>query len=606
MERKESSKLETFPDFTIIPSTTEALINMSSYTEFIPEDILNNPKLESEIRTRKKLSLEFSNVIKKINRSDLYTALENKTISEKEILDLFTLLNELLKQDDLNKYIVLYLPFEILPRKNIETENEELRNITEKLISSLNEAWFKLLHVHNLRVDFTDGDVPEPEYRDGPLEKVVKVAHLIPEFLRRGIITSEDINNITQNSNDSVLSDSVKDTVSKFMDMNVNLNEKESSAYESVATLANDLQKDIEGINIDEKIIGRRRWWLDLEARKNILENYSNVLSRSLKENKINVDELLQFSENNKKNEIINSLLIKALKSFILNLSKEEAVNSFEKVKKIILTIWETNTDGDVKEQVKEMLRQLNVSNVVEDSFLREINISPSELSFPYEERIRNNSGNIEAVNSIVEKIKADKELLSLIYPVSILLGSSTKGYATSSADLDIAVFVRPNISFEKRNSLQSLLQKTFDYDKIKGEVMEFWLEETDANLSIRNFRNPDTKLGDSSLAHILTGMWCGDKDSVKELFKELIPSYLNAEGKDILGVEAREVWIEEIIRDVLQYRLLHKGYEKMFPKEGSNTNEFVDNNGYFYDSGYRRLATKLFLNRVFLPNLSK
>ncbi len=53
----------------------------------------------------------------------------------------------------------------------------------------------------------------------------------------------------------------------------------------------------------------------------------------------------------------------------------------------------------------------------------------------------------------------------------------------------------------------------------------------------------------------------------------------------------------------------MHKGYRHFFPKKGNLETEHsdnVDSDSAFYDSGYRRLATQLFINRVFLPQLSK
>jgi hypothetical protein len=56
--------------------------------------------------------------------------------------------------------------------------------------------------------------------------------------------------------------------------------------------------------------------------------------------------------------------------------------------------------------------------------------------------------------------------------------------------------------------------------------------------------------------------------------------------------------------RDTLLYRLMHKGYEQFFPRFGGDEDyaNRVDGESMFWDSGYRWLATRLFVNRVFLP----
>jgi hypothetical protein len=60
--------------------------------------------------------------------------------------------------------------------------------------------------------------------------------------------------------------------------------------------------------------------------------------------------------------------------------------------------------------------------------------------------------------------------------------------------------------------------------------------------------------------------------------------------------------------RDTLQYRLMHKGYERFFPAYGGMKTphgDRIDGESIFWDSGYRDAAIKLFANRVFLPKIS-
>lgn len=138
---------------------------------------------------------------------------------------------------------------------------------------------------------------------------------------------------------------------------------------------------------------------------------------------------------------------------------------------------------------------------------------------------------------------------------------------------------------------------------------MEFWLEADGDELSIQNFENPDSSLGDSSLPHPLLGAWCGDRGAIEELYKKLMPGYLYSKGKTIDGEAARHLWLKQMEHNTLQYRLMHKGYQRFFPEQGgihTAHSDEIDGDSTFYDSGYRRLATKLFLDRVFLPQLEK
>jgi predicted nucleotidyltransferase len=93
-----------------------------------------------------------------------------------------------------------------------------------------------------------------------------------------------------------------------------------------------------------------------------------------------------------------------------------------------------------------------------------------TELSTTIQEEIQEAQG-------AVEGIYAPTELSRYLYPVIILYGSRIKGYGASSADLDVAVFVRPDVSITERPLIQELLKKILAGEKIQGKALEFWLE---------------------------------------------------------------------------------------------------------------------------------
>src|SRR6185295_13438322 len=117
-----------------------------------------------------------------------------------------------------------------------------------------------------------------------------------------------------------------------------------------------------------------------------------------------------------------------------------------------------------------------------------------------------------------------------------------------------------------------------------------------------------DSAMGDSTLTHVLfEGAWGGNKNTIRELYEKLLVDYLYSKGKTVLQHDARTFWLKEIERDTLQYRLMHKGYARFFPKQGgidTDHSSGIDSNSAFWDSGYRRLASKLFIDKVFLPQL--
>ncbi len=139
---------------------------------------------------------------------------------------------------------------------------------------------------------------------------------------------------------------------------------------------------------------------------------------------------------------------------------------------------------------------------------------------------------------------------------------------------------------------------------------MEFWLEETsDGGYTVKNYDTLDEKRGDNTLVHPLLGAWCGDSKAIAELQAKLIPQYLFSNGTTIMDVDARSIWLNEIEHTTLKYRLMHKGYSRFSASQletHTPHSDLIDGDSAFYDPGYRRLATELFLKKVFLPQLSK
>jgi hypothetical protein len=88
----------------------------------------------------------------------------------------------------------------------------------------------------------------------------------------------------------------------------------------------------------------------------------------------------------------------------------------------------------------------------------------------------------------------------------------------------------------------------------------------------------------------------------VRELHEKLLAEYLRPKTGT-----SHKSFLEELERDILQYRLLHRGYARYFAEQGGlrrDCENEMDTQSAFWDSGYRRLATTLFIKKVFLPQL--
>lgn len=228
----------------------------------------------------------------------------------------------------------------------------------------------------------------------------------------------------------------------------------------------------------------------------------------------------------------------------------------------------------------------------------------------PFEEKQSFLAADEEILKSAAHSIESSPELSKVLYPACILFGSKVKGYGSIDADTDVALFIRPGNTREDMDTIQTLLATVLPHEQLKGKIVEFWLEENGDELAVTNFPKHQSNIANSSWSHVLfEGMWVGNSDAIKELHETLLTGYLYSENKTVYGADAHRIWLEEMERDTLQYRLMHKGYTRLFPPQGGIHTEhshFIDGESAFYDSGYRRLATKLFLSKVFLPQLHK
>lgn len=226
----------------------------------------------------------------------------------------------------------------------------------------------------------------------------------------------------------------------------------------------------------------------------------------------------------------------------------------------------------------------------------------------PFSEWRAEVNDDIKEVMPLIRVIESDPELAKYLYPVVILFGSRIKGYGAANANLDVAVFVKPDTPMEQRTQMQGLLKRILTGEKIQGKALEFWLAKKGNDLYVRDFPNQDISLGDSTLVYVLfQGVWCGNDVSIRELHGNLLTGYLYSREKKTGERDSRSIWLEEMERDTLQYRLMHRGYARFFPEQGgvrTAHSDRIDSRSMFWDLGYRRLGTKLFATKVFLPQL--
>jgi hypothetical protein len=268
----------------------------------------------------------------------------------------------------------------------------------------------------------------------------------------------------------------------------------------------------------------------------------------------------------------------------------------------------EQNSYIGLREILETVWYRWHSVGLISESELSSHDLKPAQLFTDTDISNMNWHGEAEQLAAICSIIASDKQFSDYLYPVCIMYGSSVKGYAEKNADIDIAVFIKPHVPFSKRTHVQKIIGTLFKETKANGRALEFWTEENSNGLTIKDFEIEDKALGQSIMSHVLFhGIWCGEQESIQVMYQDLLPSYLYEQEKTYYGHPIREAYTSELERDALQYRLIHKGYYRFYPNQNtlsSTISKDIDAGSAFWDPGYRRIATKLFVDKVFLPVL--
>lgn len=626
---------ELFKKRYISPPATELLLNPSLREEAWPEDISRNEMFLAQVRERQTISDRIDEVTSRLPRTDmpLEKAVSEGLLTEEQTANLFDSLSSLLENDDY-KRVLLYMPFEFLPSASWRTGSETLSNSMARFKSAYLEAWKAQLHTHDVRANFVDGDVLEVESRTDDLPRVVKAAHLIPKLVQNGLIKVEEVLEVMETSVDEVLRQSIKDAVIVLADLGLISDDeiarmrasKDIEVQGITRTIASFLDQRGEnrsGENLlqvlsridAEKYSGiskKRAQWLRQEKKRKALEAAAGEIELAISRNTFpeeRIEELTVESAAPENQQVAIIGVRKAIES-AANLNMQEADGLYARYEGVLLSLWRREVSEEVREALRSTFYRLHGLGIVDQGRLMELKLAVPELARPFSENLLLMEQEMNAMREAVAAIESDPELSRSVYPVVLVFGSRLKGYSTTSADIDMAIFIKPDASFKNRKKIREELRNKFNSEKTSGEIVEFWLEETATGLNVRDFDKTDSTLGESYWTHVLFGAaWVGKKEAVRELREKLLVPYFYDAEKVIQGRVARGLYLEELERDTLQYRLMHKGYARFFaPRGGIQTlhADRIDGESMFWDSGYRHLALKLFARRVFLPKLNR
>lgn len=180
-------------------------------------------------------------------------------------------------------------------------------------------------------------------------------------------------------------------------------------------------------------------------------------------------------------------------------------------------------------------------------------------------------SHHLEKLTPELEQAKEFAESLdpTQTYNVIWLGGSRLKGYSLASSDLDL--YAPTKVPLAEFDDIHTVL-----VDEIKQDLPNYPHE-------------------------IFNMAWVGRPEGIKQLQHEIPPLYFMERD-----TKQRQWTTERLEQDLLEYRLLHKGYSRLHPDTNPEYKKYttMDGQSAFYETGYRVLATKIFANSIFIPHL--
>jgi predicted nucleotidyltransferase len=513
---------------------------------------------------------------------DFEEAEEKGLIKSEELAKIYDGLTDFIKEDLNNDRIILYLPFQLLPSMDRKSSDEGLEKSKENFRKIYKESWIRLLFETDSRADFIDGDVLESGM--GNPVSVRKAAHLLPEILEKKIISSEEIKNLMEIIDDETLKINLTEGLIVAAERKLIDFDFDKKLIEKLL----ELQKP--KIDFDFIVSRKRSIWENRMKREAQIDEESEMVKEELIKGVNNLDELTSICQ------VVG--VFKAGKEVCLT----------EKYLPIIYKCWQEKDDG-FKKYIKSGLSHWKKMGIIDDETLKKFGIklpnfdkiTPVEIDELMENDFR-------IFGEVVEEIKKDEELMKYVYPTILVFGSRVKGYAEMDADLDAAIFFRPETPFEKREEILERLYEKQPKLNLVEKILEYWIEEKEGKFGFKNIDKNNGKIIGAKEIHIFWGgIWIGENNEFRKIREDIKNKYLNLDRFGKQKEQLRMSFLRQLETDTIQCRLMHKGWRYFYPSKKIERNEdsdLIDGKSDFWEPEFRRLATQLFLTKVFLPEI--
>lgn len=609
-----------------VPPAGESLLDPASRDRTWSRALTNDPDFQEQTDLLRQVHDAVLTVCEVVPlHLSLQAAVNEGIIDPAAATTFFDSLSTLMSFDPAYERIILYIPFEFL---RVESDEPALQAAVTRFRDQYHEAWQRQLTVLDVRANFVDGDVLEPELRIGDYPRVVKAAHLIPALIASGMVNVAEVLTIVEATDEPTLIESIADAMAVLYDQQL-LSETDREHIQSSrhAVLRNQLQLletvPVESVStapptrlfaeiLDEAAeklqtiaaydpehsTPARTAWLRKDARQRAIAEAGQAGALAL----------LSGTTNTAAFEACTTATEQLIGMSAIEHALTQEPTCFATYQPWLKEL-DSVTDAEVVEARTRLYRYAYDYQQLTKEDLETLGVTAPDLAQPFSENVSAMGAFLDELHGMTEALHDEPLLHDHVYPLCVLYGSRVKGYGRPDADADVAVFVRPGTPRVAMPELQKKLAQVFDHELIGGKAMLFWLDEEDDGLKVHDWPAPTAADGESTMTHVLFGgSWHGDQQAIEQLHKKLLPGYFTDPHTVTFGHSTRSLWLEELERDTIQYRLLQKGYERYHPVHSIDTPhaKAIDGQSAFWDPQFRRIATRLFVDHVFLPNLPK
>ncbi len=582
-----AGETERLPSIVLCPPLHEVLANATLAGDAFDLEESQRSILQEQVSARSELAAFTDAFIAKLPSPtlELSAAATQGYVSTTDIAELYARMSELLR-DETAARVALYVPFEWLPDNNTSSDDDMLRMATDEFREAYVTAWWSLLREHDARAHYDDGDMRlDVDKNPDELPQVIKAAHLIPFLLGKGVISESDVTYVYDGTNSDVLRRSIDDAMTVYSHCNDRRVEAQTESL-AIPEVLHAYHAEQLAHMYEERDAGaspQRLEWLQKVAFEMTVQTMAARLDiAGAREYLGSTDELEQ------------STGCVALGRIA------ETATADERQRAVSLLLEHGST---TMKYYSMTLRRLSRIQLVSEADLAARGIAIPRLHGELSRNLDIDSDEMKTVRDFVQTARDDPELREQLYPVVLVGGSRLKGYGDEHSDVDVTICMKPGVDENQRAELLSRVMPLLGGDK----PHEFWLEEAGSELAVRLLDTDDQFVGNDHWVHTLFGSaWVGDEATIRDMQSRLFPQYFAEQQYGETNMPLQPAYRKRIEKDVLLYRLLHRGYAHQFPVRGQDIPcaELIDGSGVFYDSGYRQLATQLFIEKVFVPTI--